>query len=75
MSNHNNREKGKGTWIEVRNNNVDQAMRKLKKKLNNEGVFQELRDRKHFISNTEKRLKAEAAGRARLKKKQAKENW
>jgi small subunit ribosomal protein S21 len=74
MSNH-NKEKGRGTWIEVRNNNVDQAMRKLKKKLNNEGVFQELRDRKHFISNTEKRLKAEAAGRARLKKKQAKDNW
>ena len=74
MSNH-NKEKGRGTLIEVRNNNVDQAMRKLKKKLNNEGVFQELRDRKHFISNTEKRLKAEAAGRARLKKKQAKDNW
>ena len=74
MSNH-NKEKGRGTWIEVRNNNVDQAMRKLKKKLNNEGVFQELRDRKHLISNTEKRLKAEAAGRARLKKKQAKDNW
>jgi small subunit ribosomal protein S21 len=74
MSNH-NKEKGRGTWIEVRNNNVDQDMRKLNKKLNNEGVFQELRDRKHFISNTEKRLKAEAAGRARLKKKQAKDNW
>jgi len=64
-----------GSYVEVRNNNVDQAMRKLKKKLNNEGVFQELRDRKHFVSNTEKRLKAEAAGRARLKKQQAKNNW
>jgi len=64
-----------GSYVEVRNNNVDQAMRKLKKKLNNDGVFQELRDRKHFVSNTEKRLRAEAAGRARMKKQQAKNNW
>lgn len=64
-----------GSYVEVRNNNVDQAMRKLKKKLNNEGVFQELRERRHFVSNTEKRLKAEAAGKARLRKKQAKDNW
>lgn len=64
-----------GSYVEVRNNNVDQAMRKLKKKLNNEGVFQELRERRHFVSNTEKRLRAEAAGKARLRKKQARDNW
>lgn len=64
-----------GSYVEVRNNNVDQAMRRLKKKLNNEGVFQELRDRKHFVSNTEKRLRAEAAGKARARKRQAKDNW
>ena len=57
----------------MRNNNVDQAMRKLKKKLMNDGIMQELRDRQHFVSNTEKRLKAEAAARARHRKRIAKD--
>jgi ribosomal protein S21 len=58
--------------VDVRNNNVDQAMRRLKKVLTNEGIFQELRDRQQFTSNTEKRLRAEAAGKARWRKKLAK---
>jgi small subunit ribosomal protein S21 len=57
----------------VRNNNVEQAMRKLKKKLMNDGMMQELRERQHFVSNTEKRLKAEAAARARHRKRIAKD--
>lgn len=61
--------KNNGLSVEVRNNNVDQAMRKLKKKLMNDGIMQELRDRQHFVSNTEKRLKAEAAARARHRKR------
>jgi ribosomal protein S21 len=60
--------------VDVRNNNVDQAMRRLKKVLTNEGIFQELRDRTQFTTNTEKRLRAEAAGKARWRKKQAKIN-
>ncbi len=60
--------------VDVRNNNVDQAMRRLKKVLTNEGIFQELRDRTQFTTNTEKRLRAAAAGKARWRKKQAKIN-
>ena len=72
--NRDNREdKNYGLSVEVRNNNVDQAMRKLKKKLMNDGIMQELRDRQHFVSNTEKRLKAEAAARARHRKRIAKD--
>lgn len=60
--------------VEVRGNNVDQAMRRLKKKLTNENVFQELRDRQEFTSNTEKRLQAKSAGKARWRKKLSKIN-
>ena len=62
-----------GMAVEVRNNNVDQAMRKLKKKLANDGIFQELRDRSHFVSNTEKRLRSDAAAKARHRKRIAQE--
>jgi len=72
--NKNNRDdKNYGLSVEVRNNNVEQAMRKLKKKLMNDGMMQELRERQHFVSNTEKRLKAEAAARARHRKRIAKD--
>lgn len=66
--------RGNGLYVEVRNNNVEQAMRKLKKKLQNDGIMQELRERRYFTSNTEKRLKAEAAARARHRKRIAKDN-
>ena len=63
-----------GLSVKVQNNNVDQAMRKLKKKMMNDGILQELRDRQHFVSNTAKRLAAEAASTARHRRRIAKEN-
>lgn len=63
-----------GLSVKVQNNNVDQAMRKLKKKMMNDGILQELRDRQHFVSNTAKRLAAEAAATARHRRRIAKEN-
>ena len=58
----------------VRDNNVDQALRVLKKKLQREGVLRELRLRRHYEKPSEKavREKAEAIRRARkLARKQA----
>ena len=51
----------------VRDNNVDQALRALKKKMQREGVFREMRLRKHYEKPSEKRVreKAEAVRRAR----------
>ena len=51
----------------VRDNNVDQALRALKKKLQREGVFREMKMRGHFEKPSEKRAreKAEAVRRAR----------
>ena len=40
--------------VTVRHNNVDQALRVLKKKLQREGVYRELKKRVHFITNGEK---------------------
>jgi small subunit ribosomal protein S21 len=51
----------------VRDNNVDQALKALKKKLQREGVFREMKLRGHFAKPSEKRAreKAEAVRRAR----------
>ena len=58
--------------VDVRNNNVDQALRILKKKLMLDGLFNELREREHFVSKGEKRRHAKAAGIRRCKKEQKK---
>ena len=53
--------------VSVRDNNVDQALRALKKKLQREGVFREMKLKQHFEKPSEKkaRQKAEAIRRAR----------
>lgn len=53
--------------IVVRDNNVDQALRALKKKMQREGIFREMKLRGHFEKPSEKRAreKAEAVRRAR----------
>jgi small subunit ribosomal protein S21 len=60
----------KGGWrlqVVVRDNNVDQALRALKKKLQREGVFREMKLRNYYEKPSEKkaRQKAEAVRRAR----------
>lgn len=51
----------------VRDNNIDQALRALKKKMQREGVFREMKQRRFFEKPSEKstREKAEAIRRAR----------
>ena len=58
--------------VDVRNNNVDQALRILKKKLMLDGFFNELRERESFMSKGEKKRRAKAAGVRRYKKEQKK---
>ena len=47
--------------VEVRNGNVDQAIRVLKKKLQQDGLFNELREREYYMSKSEKRRRSKAA--------------
>ena len=51
----------------VRDNNVDQALKVLKKKMQREGVFREMKLRGHYEKPSERRVreKAEAIRRAR----------
>lgn len=53
--------------ITVRDNNVEQALRALKKKMQREGLFREMKSRTYFEKPSEKkaRQKAEAVRRAR----------
>ena len=53
--------------IFVRDNNVEQALRALKKKMQREGTFREMKRRKFYEKPSEKRArqKAEAVRRAR----------
>ncbi len=58
----------------VRDNNVDQALRVLKKKMQREGVFREMKRRRSYEKPSEKRTreKSDAVRRARkLARKQA----
>jgi small subunit ribosomal protein S21 len=51
----------------VRDNNVDQALKVLKKRMQREGLFREMKLRNHYEKPSEKRAreKAEAVRRAR----------
>lgn len=54
--------------IIVRDNNIDQALRVLKKKLQREGVYRELKLRRHYEKPSEKRAREHAAAISRAKK-------
>jgi small subunit ribosomal protein S21 len=53
--------------VVVRDNNIDQALKALKKKLQREGVFREMKLRRHYEKPSERRAReaAEAVRRAR----------
>ncbi len=53
--------------IHVRDNNVDQALKVLKKRMQREGIFREMKQRKAYEKPSERRAreKAEAIRRAR----------
>ena len=59
--------KGQILQVLVRDNNVDQALRVLKKKMQREGLFREMKARSAYEKPSEKRVreKADAIRRAR----------
>ena len=60
-------EEERSVQVFVRDNNVDQALRALKKKMQREGLFREMKLRGHYEKPSERRVreKAEAIRRAR----------
>ncbi len=59
--------KSENVQVIVRDNNVDQALRALKKKMQREGIFREMKQRRSFEKPSERRAreKAEAIRRHR----------
>ena len=56
----------KGRRVLVQDGNVEKALRKFKKKISDQGILQEVRDREQFVKPTIKR---------KLAKSQAKRRW
>ena len=54
--------------VSVRDNNVDQALRVLKKKLQGEGVFREMRLKQHFEKPSIRKAREEAEAVRRRRK-------
>ncbi|MGL4825221.1 MAG: 30S ribosomal protein S21 [Alphaproteobacteria bacterium] len=52
----------------VNNNNVEQASRVLKKKLQREGLFREFKLRRHYEKPSEKRVREQAEAVRRVRK-------
>ena len=62
-----------GLTVEVRGDDVTKALRILKKRMQNEGIFNEMRERVSFQTRSEKKRLAKAAGRRRWLKNREKE--
>ena len=62
-----------GLMVEVRNNDVNKAMRKLKKKVQAEGILQEFKDRQYYTKPSEIKRRSKKAGKKRWLKKQREE--
>lgn len=54
--------------VSVRDNNVDQALRALKKKLQREGVYREMKLRRFYEKPSERRAREQAAAVRRSRK-------
>ena len=59
----------RGFFVEVHNNDVNKALRKMKKILQQDGIFQTLRERERFETPSMKRKKAKARAQKRWQKK------
>ncbi|MGC6530168.1 MAG: 30S ribosomal protein S21 [Candidatus Puniceispirillaceae bacterium] len=59
-------------YVAVRDNNVDQALRVLKKKMQREGLFREMKNRRAFEKPSERRAREVAESTRRVRKLQRK---
>lgn len=66
-----NFERTEGLHVIVKDNNVDKAMRKLKRMVKNAGIVQEIKERQFFVKPSEKKRLARKAGKKRWLKKVA----
>ena len=58
----------KDLYVTVKDNNVDQALRVLKKKMQREGVFREMKNRRSYEKPSERRAREAAESTRRVRK-------
>ena len=58
----------KNMYVSVRDNNVDQALRVLKKKMQREGMFREMKNRRAYEKPSERRAREIAESTRRVRK-------
>jgi len=61
----------RGLTVRVKNNDVNKALRKLKKMMQQEGIFQELRKREHYEKPALRRKREKDQAVKRWRKRQA----
>ena len=71
MSDRDDRNEPRGLYVRVKNNDVNKAMRKLKKMITAEGLMQELRAREFYEPPSVKRKREKAQARKRWQRKLA----
>jgi small subunit ribosomal protein S21 len=54
--------------VQVRDNNIEQALRALKKKMQREGVYREMKMRRHFEKSSERRVREQSEAMRRYRK-------
>ncbi len=67
----------RGLYVEVRNNDVGRAVRRLKKLMNAEGMVKDMRKNEYFEKPSAKKKREKAQARKRWLKtvEKNKENW
>jgi len=60
--------------VNVRDNNVEQALRVLKKKMQREGLFREMKLRRHYEKPSERKLREKEENIRRSRKMARKKN-
>ena len=63
-----------GLYVEVRNNNIEGALKKFKRMVKDSGMMVELRDRQYYEKPSEARRKKRNLAKSRQMYKQIKEN-
>jgi small subunit ribosomal protein S21 len=58
----------KGKRVQVHDGNVEKALRKFKKKITEDGLLQEVRDRQEFVKPTTQRKIDKSKAKSRWKK-------
>ena len=59
---------GLSMYVSVRDNNVDQALRVLKKKMQREGMFREMKNRRAYEKPSERKAREMAESTRRVRK-------